>query len=167
MGYHNQWKGCHYLADDDWGVDAHRLGLLALHEATVYDNLYVCNLVCMELVLRQVQRIEYAYGNYIEGLPAGKGGKSRRVPEKAAVLGNYHIVYRMAMACPEFLGCAAKEAERDAIKPQNRKTRKELAHRSRRAPGGAVERENSVAMAVPLISRPRPADGVARRTWRS
>ena len=85
MDHHHWWKCAQLLGDDDWGVAWHRLSLQILQEAGAYDRLDVCNVACVELVLRHVQLIEHAYAQDADGRSTGKGGKGGRVQEKTVV----------------------------------------------------------------------------------
>ena len=106
----------------------------------------------MELVLRQVQRVEYLYSHCSHGPAAASGGRGGRAHAKKQALGIGRVGYLMdesaafmgmargrgeIMVCPELLDCVAKEVERDAgVLKQIRKAREGGALIGTKAPGG-------------------------------
>ena len=64
MDHHQWWVHQSGLAKDDPRVTTHRVGLQMLAEAGAYDDLEVANVASLEIVMRQVQLVEYnmAYG---------------------------------------------------------------------------------------------------------
>ena len=106
----------------------------------------------MEVVLRQVQRVEDVYAQFAEGHTTGKGGKGGRAQAKTQALGSSRVGYVMGepaafmglargrgaiMVCPELIECVAKEVERDAgILKRISKARAERALLTKKALGG-------------------------------
>ena len=75
MAYHQWWQQSMFLSSSDPLVKLHNLGCQALEFAGTFDCLDVTNLVCLEYVLREVQKIEHEFRNADDGHHTGKGGR--------------------------------------------------------------------------------------------
>ena len=130
MDWHRFWRSVHQLKKTDWGVELHELAMRMLGRAGEFDGLEVCNLACIEDLLRQVQLIEYAYLQESDG-----GGGSKKDPkgkgrpglyEESSIFAGTHRETGEAMIAPDLLDYVSKEVERDAsILKQVRKAREE------------------------------------------
>ena len=135
LDHHQWWKSVHGLRADSWGVVEHETALRSLEHAGCYDNVDVSNVAALEVVVRRVQLIEYAYAER-RGVPKGKGkGKANEYDstadragliEESAVFSGIHRENGEMMVAPELLEYVSKEIEKDAsIMKQIRKARDE------------------------------------------
>jgi len=76
VAYHQWWQQSKFLSSGDPKVKLHNLGCQTLEWAGTFDCLDVSNLVCLEYVLREVQKIEHEFRNADDGHHVGKGGRS-------------------------------------------------------------------------------------------
>ena len=110
----------------------HELGLEILHEAGTYDRLDVCNVVCVELLLRLAQLSEHDYAREADGHSVGKVAKARgnqaKTPapggmrvgsplDDAAAFGGLSRDRGEIMVCPELLEFVTREERRLSAKP--------------------------------------------------
>ena len=132
LDYHRAFKHLYGLEKGDWGVEMHESGLRSLEFGACYDGLDVPNLAGIEVLMRQVQLVEYVYtmdggGKKDKDGKKGKGrGKSAGLYEETDVFGGFHRQAGTSMICPELLEYVSKEVEKDAsIFKQVRKAREE------------------------------------------
>ena len=91
--------------------------------AGTYDHLDVSNLVCLELLLREVQQIEHHYRDMDDGHHSGKGGKCQSaggsfarpgaIFDQDAVFSGLSRDKGEIMCAPALLDFVAKELDRD------------------------------------------------------
>lgn len=90
----------------DWCVDSHAVILRALEEAGCYDALELCNISCLEVLVRHAQLIEYVYaqdhiGRDTVNRKAKAGGRGAAdLIDDAAVFGGTHRSGGEAMVAP-------------------------------------------------------------------
>ena len=136
LDHHQWWKANHALRADDWGVAEHETGLRAIELAGGYDGVDITNVASLEVMMRRVQLVEYAYsdrrGNGEKG--SGKDNKNHNkgddhragLVEEAAVFSGIHRETGEMMVAPELLEYVSREIEKDAsIMKQIRKAREE------------------------------------------
>ena len=63
LDHHQWWKANHALRADDWGVAEHETGLRAIELAGGYDGVDITNVASLEVLMRRVQLVEYAYSD--------------------------------------------------------------------------------------------------------
>ena len=142
MDWHRFWRSVHQLKKADWGVELHELAMRMLARAGEFDGLEVCNLACIEDLLRQVQLIEYAYLQESDSGSKGDGkGKGRPgLFEESSIFAGTHRENGEAMIAPDLLDYVSTEVERDAsILKQVRKAREE--RKSLRGKGGKNDKK--------------------------
>lgn len=125
--WHHQFKTLYRLNKGDWGVEAHELAMRMLDRAGTFDGLDVCNLACLEDLLRQAQLVEFAYLQESDGGKGKSGGKGKfSIIDENAVFAGTHRETGNAMVAPDLLQYVGQEIERDAnILKQIRKAREE------------------------------------------
>ena len=138
LDHHRWWLGSMRLGADAWGVSEHEHGLRALDHYGCYDCLDLTHSAGVELMLRRVQMVEYAYmrdgaassagqgeaGKKNKG--GGKGGRGAGFFDESSVFSGTHRDSGEFMVCPELLDYVSKEVERDAsVMKQVRKAREE------------------------------------------
>ena len=132
MDHHQWWKSNHYLKPDDWGVTEHETGLRAIELAGCYDGMDITNVASLEVMMRRVQLVEYAYSDRRNEKGKKGGGKDTKgddragLVEEAAVFSGIHRETGEMMVAPELLEYVSREIEKDAsIMKQIRKVREE------------------------------------------
>ena len=136
MDHHQWWQHSRFLPSDEPRVQLHQLGCRVLELAGTYDHLDVSNLACLELLLREVQKIEHHNRCMEDGHHSGKGGKgqgsraayarSGAVFHQDAVFSGLSRAKGEIMCSPALLDFVGKELERDTnVQKQLRKTEDE------------------------------------------
>ena len=112
----------------------HQLALRTIGMAGCSDQLDLCNLGCMEHLLREPQLVEYFYANVEkdkaekERQQAKKGTASGPSGEEMELFRGAYKSSGSSMVCPELTEWIGRQLERDAnIMKQARKAREERA----------------------------------------
>ena len=138
LDHHFWWKQTHSLGRHDYGVDIHENGMRAIERAGCYDGLDLCNLACVEVMMRQLQLVEYVYAQDALAAPStdagGKAGRKGRgrgrsrgaLLDESAVFLSAHRDDGEMMVCPELLSFVSAEVSKDAsVMKEVRKAREE------------------------------------------
>ena len=128
MDWHRLWRSVPLLENADWGVELHEVATRMLARAGEFDGIEVCNLACMENLLRQLQLIEYAYRQEsdIGSKYVAKGKGRPGLFGQPSIFAGTHRENGDAMIALDLLDYVSEEVERYAIiLKQERKAREE------------------------------------------
>ena len=147
MDQHQWWQHSRSLPRDEPRVQLHQLGCRVLELAGTYDHLDVSNLACLELLLREVQKIEHRNRCMEDGHHSGEGctgqgsraayARSGAVVDQDAVFSGLSRDTGEIMCSPALLEYCAKElADSTNVQKQLRKADEErlLAQKNQRGP---------------------------------
>ncbi|CAK9108532.1 unnamed protein product, partial [Durusdinium trenchii] len=134
--HHERFRQLCKIESSAWGVQEHyQLSMIAKH-ALQTDQLDGYNNLCLEVVFRRIQTIEYAYAERAREIESKAVG-GRLSLEEQSTFGGITRQASTLMICPQLLDHVNAEVERDANLAKNlRKAREE---RERVGPQGALK----------------------------
>ena len=131
-GHHERFRALCKVEASSWGIQEHyQLSMIAKHALQV-DQLDGFNNLCLEVIFRRLQTIEYSYAERARELEAKAVG-GRLSLEEQQTFGGVTRQASTLMVCPDLLDFVKGEVERDANLAKNlRKAReeRELARKS-------------------------------------
>ena len=124
-GHHERLRTLCRVDASAWGIQEHfQLSMVAKH-ALLTDQLNGPNLLCLEVIFRRIQAIEFAYGEKARESEAKAVG-GRLSLEEQQVFGGLTRQAGTLMVCPALLDYVKSETEREASLSKNlRKAREE------------------------------------------
>ena len=124
-----------------WGIQEHWQLSNVVRHALQVDQLNGYNLLCLEVIFRRLQTIEFAYAEKAKEAESRAVG-GRLSLEEQQTFGGMTRLASTLMVCPQLLDHVKEEVERDASLAKNlRKAReeRELARRNAKKGGKAGE----------------------------
>ena len=133
-GHHERFRQLCKIEASSWGVQEHyQLSMIAKH-ALQTDQLDGYNNLCLEVVFRRLQTIEYAYAERAREFESKAVG-GRLSLEEQSTFGGITRQAATLMVCPQLLDHVKSEVERDATLAKNLRKAREERELARKASG--------------------------------
>ncbi|CAE6921808.1 unnamed protein product [Symbiodinium sp. CCMP2592] len=131
-GHHERFRQLVKVDAGNWGVQEHFQLSMVLKHALQTDQFDGCNNLCIEVIFRRLQTIEYAYADKAREQEAKSVG-GRLSLEEQQTFGGLTRQAGTLMVCPDLLDHVRAEVERDANLAKNLRKAKEEREIARRA----------------------------------
>ena len=131
MDHHVWWVRQNGLEKDDPKVEVHRVGCQMLDTAGTYDRLEVANMASLELVMRQVQLVEYEMAYGFDGetgeTPVAVSRRHRAMADYRSKFHGYTAEEGTVMCCPALMQHVHEKVSQGQTElKQLRKAREEI-----------------------------------------
>ena len=131
-GHHERFRQLVKVDAGNWGIQEHFQLSMVLKHALQTDQFDGCNNLCIEVIFRRLQTIEYAYADKAREQESKSVG-GRLSLEEQQTFGGLTRQAATLMVCPDLLDHVKSEVERDANLAKNLRKAKEERELARRA----------------------------------